>query len=200
MKIKRVGIDIDGVVADYLAVAIPMVAEHYGLTPDLSNTTYILESVFGLTEDTFPKDFKKVLYEDNHLFAKLPLLETNIQLLNRRIFMHKSFQHDYNTKVYFITSRPRTPIIMEDTLTWIQKHEFHFDDVFFVKDKAGLCRALRIDVIIEDEPRNIEALSKTDTKVVIRDQPWNKEIEETDNLKRVFNWQQALETTKEFLL
>ena len=200
MKIKRVGIDFDGTVANFMAGAAPLFAEHYGLTPDLTKGAYSIEEVFGLPKGGAPPDMRDVLYDQLHLFANLPLLEEDIHLLPRRIYLQMAIQHKINTKIYFITARPGTPTIIADSISWAQKHHFYFDDVFFVDDKSSLCQAIGIDVMIDDEPRQVESLLETNTKVVLPDQPWNRDVPDSDNLKRVFNWREALEATKEFMI
>ena len=59
---------------------------------------------------------------------------------------------------------------------------------------------MEIDVMIEDEIGQVNSILKTNTKIVLRDQPWNKDIPDSKQLKRVFNWREALEATKEFLI
>ena len=200
MKIKRVGIDLDNTVADYLSAAAPLLKEHYGLVPDFTIPTHKIEDVFGITSETRPPDMRKKLYEDLHLFRNLFLLEPDIHKLPQRIFLQMAMQHQVNTKIYFITARTPTPTIVEDTIEWLSKHQFHFDDIFFVGDKAALCEMMHIDVMIEDEPFQANKIVETETKVVLRDQPWNREVPSSDNLVRVFNWRHALEATKEFMI
>ena len=97
MKIKRVGIDFDGTVANFMKGAIPLFAEHYGLVPDLTKSSYSIEEVFGLPEGGAPPDMRDVLYDQLHMFADLPLLEEDGHMLPRRIYLQMAINHEINT-------------------------------------------------------------------------------------------------------
>ena len=81
-KIQRVGIDLDGTVADYLQGAIPLLKKHYGLEPNFTKPVYTIEEVFGLTDQTRPPNMRELLYEELHLFRYLPMLEEDIPQLS----------------------------------------------------------------------------------------------------------------------
>lgn len=200
MKIKRIGIDLDNTVADFMSGAAPLIEEHYGLKPDLTKEAYSIVEVFGITKGELPPGMKDKLYEGLHLFNNLPLLEKDINLLPRRIYLQMAIPHQIDTKIYFITARPASPIVMEDTIHWLEKNHFYFDDVFFVEDKLRLCQDMKIDVMLDDEKRQVVGLAAAGINVVLRDQPWNRQVSSTKNLVRVFNWRESLEATKEFLI
>ena len=84
-RIKRVGIDLDGTVADYMAGAIPLLQLHYGLVPDFTKSSYTVEGVFGLTKETRPEGMRELLYEELHLFRQLPKLEEDTEQLTSSV-------------------------------------------------------------------------------------------------------------------
>ena len=192
---KRVGIDLDSTVADYLHGAIPLLKEHYGLEPDYSKPSYTIEEVFGLTEQTRPPNMREHLYEDLHLFRHLPMLERDTYQLTWEI------QRTLGAKVYFITARSHTPVIEEDTLFWLTYNGFTFDDVFFTKDKAQLCHAMKINVMMEDEVKQRVNLITTGIDVVIPNQPWNDLPLPTGpgKITRSDNWREACHAIEEYL-
>lgn len=195
---KRIGIDLDGTVADYMARAIPLLKEHYGLEPDCNIQAYTIEEVFGLTKETMPPNMRKHLYEELHLFRDLPKKEPDIELLTH-LLKRKGY------KVYFITARPAHPVVREDTKYWLDKHEFHYDDIFHVEAKGQLCKLMRIHVMLEDERMQIDNLQRNKINIVIPDQPWNQELpEDPPGLKRgrtrrVHNWREANAAIEELL-
>ena len=200
MPTKRVGIDLDSTVADYMAGAIPLLKEHYGLIPNYDKPSYTIEEVFGLTKETRPPGMREKLYEDLHLFRNIPVLEENIHLLTHGI-------KDLGAKVYFITARAGTHTIRADTTAWLESNGFEFDDVFFTDEKALLCKQIRIHAMYEDEVGQLVRLQENNINTVIRDQPWNRNLpEDPHHLERkkgrqirVHNWTQALEAMKEYL-
>lgn len=198
-KINRVGIDLDNTVADFMAAAIPLIKKHYGLEPDYSKPVTRIDEVFGVNSKTQLAGFKEVLYEGLNLFRTLPKLEEDIEQLT-----HKLVARDINTKVYIITARPSSQIIVEDTMRWLENHGFKFTDVFFTDDKASICKAADIDVMIEDDLGQVLSLVETNISVVIRDQPWNNggdldPFESKGQVKRVHNWKEMYNATEEYL-
>ena len=107
---KRIGIDCDGCVADYMAGAIPVLKEKYGLEPDYKVEAYTIEEVFGLTQETRPPDMRQTLYIEDNLFAKLPVLEEGNKELTSQLWA--SLGPDL--KIYFVTARDNHPVIMRD--------------------------------------------------------------------------------------
>lgn len=199
LKIQRVGIDLDNTVADFLTTAIPLLKEHYGLEPDFNKVVYKIEEVFGLTQETRLSDIQETLYEGLHLFRDLPKLEKNIEQLT-----HKLISREINTKIYIITSRTPSKIIVDDTLHWLHSNNFKFTDIFFTDNKTNLCKIIGIDVMIEDEVGQTLSLAKENINVVIRDHPWNRHnilipFEKQRIIKRQDNWQNMLYETEEFL-
>lgn len=186
---KRVGIDLDGTVADYLHGAVPLLKKHYGLEPDFTKPSYTIEEVFGLTEETIPPNMREHLYEDLHLFRHLPTLECDTNQLSWKI------QRILGAKVYFITARNQTPVIETDTLFWLVFNGFTFDDVFFTEDKVQLCQAMKINVMVEDQVKQLVNLITAGIDVVIPNQPWNDvslpvgpgRITRTDNWRKIFS-------------
>lgn len=200
-KICRVGIDLDGTVANYMLGVIPLIKKHYGLDPVYNPKAYHMDEIFELTAEMNPKSMRKRLYEEFHLFQHLPKSEKDIELLTNNL-------HDLGFKVYIVTARAGTPIIKEDTRIWLDKYNFYYDDIFHVEEKANLCKLMRIHVMIEDEVAQILSLQKEKVNVVIPDQLWNQHITEDPHhierkkgrLIRVTNWREALTAVKEFLL
>jgi len=198
-KIQRIGIDIDNTIADFMAVATPLLKEHFNLEPDFSKPVYRIEEVFGIDPKARPPGLKEMLYEGLNLFRNLPKLEEDIEQLT-----HKLISRDIDTNVYMITARTPSQIIVEDTMAWLETNGFKFTDVFFTNDKAGICKAAGIDVMIEDELGQVLSLVEINVSVVVRDQPWNssgmlEHFENKGQVKRAYNWQQMYNATEEFL-
>lgn len=199
---RRIGIDLDGTVADYMAGAIPALKHHYGLEPDFNVQAYTIEEVFGLTKETRPPNMRQTLYVEGNLFARLPQLEVDNNLLT--LFLRKELGPDL--KIYFVTARDNHPVIMKDTRYWLSQNTETFDDAFHVQDKAGFCKMAGIQVMIEDEVRQIVGLLEAGIDVIMRDQPWNQHLpadphgleDQKGRLTRVHNWREMVEVAKEY--
>lgn len=196
-QIRRVGIDIDNTIADFMSAAVPLLKEHYGLDPDFNKTVCSIEEIFGINPKARPPGLREFLYEELHLFRNLPKLDEDIEQLT-----HQLSEQDVN--IYMITARSPSQVIVEDTMHWLHNHGFKFTDIFFTSDKADLCEVMNIDVMLEDELGQVLSLIKANINVVIRNQPWNNcealdYYETKGRIKRASNWRDMLEATKEFL-
>jgi uncharacterized HAD superfamily protein len=194
-KIQRVGIDLDGTTVDYIHGIAPLLKEHYGLEPDFSKPVMRIEEVFGLTRETRPPRMREHLYDDLHGFRSLPPLEPDIGNLSWELF-----QLEQRTEIYIITARHPSETIVDDTLTWLDKHNFIYTDVFFTEDKALLCETMGISVMFEDEPLQTRQLTSHNIPVVMRNQPWNSSVDDHPLIRRADDWKGMLEAAKEYLL
>ena len=199
--IQRIGIDLDNTVADYMRGAIPLMREHYNLVPDYTLQATTVEEVFGLTKGTRPPNMRQHLYEDLHLFRQLPKLESDVEQLTHALYQRPG------RKIYFITARSAAPVIIEDTIFWLHTNGFVFDDIFFVENKAELCKMMKIDVMVEDEVGQLLNLRRAGIDVVVPNRLWNQNLpsdphhieREQGRLARVGNWREALTAIEEFL-
>lgn len=198
---RRIGIDLDGTVADYMAGAIPALKRHYGLEPNFAVEAYTIEEVFGLTTETRPPNMRQTLYIEDNLFARLPQLETDDH------FLTSTLRRELGPiNIYFVTARDNHPVIMSDTRHWLEQNTDTFDDAFHVQDKAEFCRMAGIQVMIEDEVRQIVGLLDAGIDVIMRDQPWNQHLpadphgleDRKGRLTRVHNWREMVEVAKEY--
>ncbi len=193
-QIQRVGIDLDGTIVDYIHGIAPLMKEHYGLEPDFSKSAYRIEEIFGLTEETRPPGMREHLYEDLHGFRNLPPLEEDISELAWELLVLER-----RSETYIITARNASETIISDTLDWLYDHSFNYTDAFFFKDKALLCEIMEIDVMLEDESQQIGQLINRNIPVVMRNQPWNGDVDDHPLIKRVDDWRGMLKAVKEFL-
>jgi uncharacterized HAD superfamily protein len=75
---------------------------------------------------------------------------------------------------------------------WLKRRKIPYDDIFFcdehrsVRDKTRACEKFGIDVMIEDKPENVTALSKT-TKVICFGCAYNRGCG-GENIARAADW------------
>lgn len=198
---KRIGIDLDGTVANFVAGILPLLKEYYGLEPSCEDIkTNRVDEILDITPEMWFPKMRKHLYKDLHLFRNLPKKEPDIELLTQ-LLKRKEY------KVYIITGRPGDPIIRKDTKDWLDEHGFNYDDIFHVKDKGELCKLMRVHVMLEDEVPHINNLQLNKINVVVPDQPWNQHLPGDPNrferkrgrVRRVYNWHQASDAVEGLL-
>ncbi|MEA1909825.1 MAG: hypothetical protein U9M89_02285 [Patescibacteria group bacterium] len=116
-----------------------------------------------------------------------------------------SKQHD----LYLVTARQN--VVQEKTHDWISRNfaglfkGILFGNHYPIDGASGLskgeiCKNIGCGVIVDDNPQHIEALVENNIKVIILDKPWNKEIQETENVKRAYSWGDATKYIESFLV
>jgi len=199
--------DLDGTVCEFLHGAAPLVTKIFGLQPDFNNlytppefytTSKLMDDVFSLPAGTFKKEMEPFLVNEMRLFKNLPRLEEDNYLLTRMLYNHFT-----DLKLYFITARDPDPLPVADTYYWVNNNGYEYDEVFHIENKASFCSYMGINLMIEDEPRQIIPLYQNGVNVIIMNQPWNDHIEEVKNkpvqLRRAYNWQDVFSLCKEIL-
>ena len=73
------------------------------------------------------------------------------------------------------TDRRWYPSIDKDTMHWLRNYNLAYNEIYFVKgtEKDEFCKAHKIDLAIEDNPKNIEEISKV-CPVITIDWPYNR--------------------------
>ena len=103
-------------------------------------------------------------------------------------------------QLYVITSRWKE--FREKTIFWLNNHfgENFFDKILIYNDKyekkckAEVAKEYGVDILIDDAPKFALGAVKNGIYVLLMNHPWNQDIKNTKNLKRVYNW---LEIKKE---
>lgn len=103
---------------------------------------------------------------------------------------------DNNNEIYIITARKNNDEWLpnklrenteEVTIKWLKKNGIVYDKICFdSKDKAKVCEELDIDIMIEDDPHNIDMLLNA-TKVFIFDTLYNR-FDKYKDVIRVYSW------------
>lgn len=168
----RIGIDIDGVLADFnscytglmrdiLKLKVPMVSTDY---PDQWN----YHRALGVTEDQ-----ERILFnimEHQREWVKLR------HYADVPGFANWYATNLYNHDIYFITSRPDGASLKEQTESWLAK-ELSFSPrpltVLMASDKGRVAKALKLDYFIEDKPETLDSMPEGVTCFLV-DRPWNR--------------------------
>jgi uncharacterized HAD superfamily protein len=103
-------------------------------------------------------------------------------------------------KLYIITARGER--LKDKTIKWLNNllGDDVFEDLIFVEYgienhpcKAEICREHGINLLIDDHPKHALNAVKVGTKVFLYSCPWNLDIEDSENLKRVSSWNEIYE-------
>lgn len=185
----KIGIDIDGVLADIARFTID-----YGtkfrydnhICSAVIDDEYDEAKALGLTLEQAEKFWNMYL---GFYATKYPARDFASEIIHKLKEKHE---------IYIITARneeglpPETYGQMQDMVKqWLIDNKIEYDKLIFTTgSKLPCCIENKIDVMIEDSPRNIEDIS-TKVPVLCFDNPYNKKIE-GENITRVYSWYDVL--------
>lgn len=160
----RLGIDLDGVVADFNAGWMRLYNEDFNsdLKPEMVQTW---DAFVSLTKFNSSREFWEWARRDGRagIFRHLPLFPDALQSLGRLSNDHK---------IVIITTKP--PWAVPETYAWIADNRLPTNEVHITAKKWEI----DCDVYLDDGPHNLEALvAKRPDRTVCRFvRPWNDPV------------------------
>jgi len=177
------GVDLDGVCADFTAGLRRIAAEWLGVsehsltpTPSYNYPEWNLEASGG-----FEALYRYAVTRRDLLRDLPPVPGASLAL--RRLWTKKLVRIRIITYRLYFEFFHRVAI--SQTVEWLDHHDFPYWDLCFMKDKA----AVGADLYIEDSPGNVEALRAAGKKVVVFINSTNRHLEEP----RAENWEKVEE-------
>jgi len=130
-------------------------------------------------------------------FANLPVMPGAKEFIEKLAQEHE---------LYIVTARQY--IAEATTYTWLEQNfPSVFRGVLFANHysmdgspaltKGELCRQVGCELIIDDDGRHLDSLTKHGIKAVIIDKPWNQGHKLPVGATRVYNWDEALQAVEQ---
>ncbi len=175
------GVDLDGVCADYTAGLRRVVADDRGVAPeDLPLERSWGFEEWGLDAAEFERLHRKAVNEER-ILATLPVIEGCADALWRL--------SDAGIWIRIITHRLYTnwshQSAVADTVSWLDAASVPYRDLCFLGAKPQV----EADLYIDDAPHNVKALRQAGNDVIVFTQPYNTGI----GGLRANNWIEAEE-------
>lgn len=190
----RIGIDIDGVLTDEHRFIIDNGTKFFNemnIPYVFHNDIYDSKEVFEVTEEQYNLFWDKYLLDYSINFEIRPYASEIIKKLN-----------DENNKIFIITARSFTTYENENkekmqkiVKDWLSKNNVVYNQIIFSEEKAKVCKKLGIDIMIEDKPENVIAVSK-EIPVLCYDHPYNSSLK-NENIFRCYSWYDIYSKIKE---
>ncbi len=192
MTIKRIGIDLDEVLADFVPSYINFHNLNFGTKIELASfTSFDLSEVYKTSREEVEIRVRKFYKSEE--FHNLKPVRGAITAVKK---LSKKFE------LFIITSRPE--IVSESTLYWIKKHftkqfkkiHFAFNPYLkssYLKKKSDIAKLLNVDLFIEDNLDFATSVAKSGIKVLLFNRLWNQAKSLHPNITRVSSWKDILE-------
>jgi uncharacterized HAD superfamily protein len=154
----RIGVDLDGVVFNYVDAirSYLWLSEHEAPDP----FKWELWECWGMTEDAFWAEAHEA-YEQHLFFKGSPYPGAIEALCDLTMLGHT---------LHIITARAH-PVGQRDTEAWLDSYDVPYDSLTFASDKT--CQP--VDAFIEDNLHNAEKLVEHGVKAFLLDRPWNQD-------------------------
>jgi 5'(3')-deoxyribonucleotidase len=184
----RVGVDIDGVLADFNSAFIALIVKHTG--KDL-----FPPRPFDIPIWNYPQHFGYTDAEVNECFdlvKKDSMFWLNLRPYAGTYDVLRGLYFDY---LYFITDRPGVDTKYQSE-EWLKEHGLEDTPTVLVSPNKGLlAKCLKLDYYIDDKVENcIDVLQQSpDTKCYMQARTWNHPVR---GVTRVFNMYEFLEGIK----
>jgi 5'(3')-deoxyribonucleotidase len=177
------GVDLDGVVADFYGGLRPIAAEWLGV--DIANLPELV--TWGLPEWGIPdapggyEALHRFAVTQRDLFRIIPpvpgapaaLRRLSVEKVRIRIITHRFFINYFHQ------------VAARQTIEWLDYHDVPYSDLCFMKEKA----AVGADLYIEDSPPNIRLLRGEALPTIVFTNSTNAELDGP----RADTWAQAVE-------
>ncbi|HET6147652.1 MAG TPA: 5'-nucleotidase [Polyangia bacterium] len=163
------GVDLDGVVANFYAGLLPIAAEWLGVPAG----SLPVEVSYGLTEWGLDaaggyEDLHRFAVVQRELFRKLEPMPGAAAALRRisqrgvriRIITHRLFIKYFHEEA------------VTQTTAWLEHHGIPYWDLCFMKDKA----AVGADLYVEDSPENVAALRADGHETIVFRNSTNRQL------------------------
>lgn len=185
----RIGIDVDGVLRDFVTALLDVMHEHY---PEYLNSKIDYRSLYSKNRadsltisnwklsDNFNCSEKKIKDIYQNKFKKEILIDA--MEFNNETSILNDWMKESNHMFFAVTSQG--PTMRCPTLKWFDKYDINFDGVIFTKGKDKCLHG--IDILIDDSPVNLSAWSDyrgNDSGYLLVDRPYNYFIDATHRIK-----------------
>jgi len=153
------GVDLDGVVADFIQGMKPIAADWLGVNPaDLTDSVSYGFAEWKLGGKRGYDDLHRYALKERKLFENLEPIPGAAAVLRR--LSRKGIRIRIITHRLYIPWFHRQAVIQ--TVEWLEKHGIPYWDLCFMAKKSSV----EADAYVEDSPENIELLRKAGRQVI----------------------------------
>jgi uncharacterized protein len=172
----RIGIDIDGVISNFVGAFIPLAERQYGISlRDKDIYVHDLYLVLGVREEEAMGLIRQAIESDPQPYEGA--IETLRELCERH-------------HVILMTARPKD--LMSVTTDWLTRWKVSFHDLIHLDEGLKHEADLGLDLIVDDHLREAFGFIDKVPHIVIFDRPWNHTLNLGRLFERVTDWNELL--------
>lgn len=177
----KIAVDVDGVLLDLMVTYCDIYNELYQTNykkQDVNRWDFFVE--WEISEKKAFEIFHGI-YEDT---SDVPLIDTNA------LKVLKGLNNAHHVDIVSARTQKYRSQLKEKLASHGIKEGIHYENLILVSDKPyNIKLHLNYDLYIDDNPHLAAAVRKQNNKILLLyDQPWNRGINEQENIIRVKNW------------
>lgn len=182
-KKVKVALDFDGVLVDIIPILLDEIEKAYGkkYTKEEVTSWGIFYNEWGIKEGKLWRLFDRA----GERIEEYPIID---EFAESVIFLLK---HEYDLEIDVVTSDPASEEMIDKKLQTLGFTEKHIDNLVCLGATHNKAE-LDYDVYIDDNPNLCKKLKEHQIQFLY-DQPWNKHIENTKNVFRIYSFTDLLE-------
>ncbi len=187
-----IAFDIDDVLLDLIPALARFHNDKYGTTLIKEDFhSYRFNEVLGGTDEEAIKKVWEFL--DNPLFAQVPPMKDSVEVVKELAKKHKLISITSRHRKYEDLTRRLIGQHFPNCIDSIYFSRNNYIDFGNNKRKVDYCLELNVRTLVEDSLEYAMECRAAGIDVLLLDQPWNRN---SDDAKRVMNWQEILEYFK----
>lgn len=176
----KIGIDIDGVIADFVDEFNKIIYNKYDFKLRESDIyVHDIYLVLGITLE----DSLEIIYET---------LQRNLKMVAKAKNSIKKLNKDH--EIYILTARDKK--FTRKTLDWLDDKSIPYDEILFLNEGEKFQCKEKFDVIIEDCLKDAINWRKKVKYVILYDRPWNQTLDIKNLLIHLKNWDEIVQFIK----
>lgn len=185
MKRLIIGLDIDGVIIDYIHSILPLLCEIIGGTVRYEDIIHpALTKFLNIDDKTAAYIWEQILGTD--LLQSAPPISGAIEGLEIL----------GNHEIWLITGRPTS--LQDLTVSWLNDNGIKYDRIEFDSGKTvgKLSLERQCNVFVEDQLEVADMLANSGIFTLLFNQPWNQTPQLPEKCRRVYDWRQVVAEVK----
>jgi len=179
MRKIKIGVDVEGVLADIHTPFLEKVSKTYKIDANLDEITNWNWGILGkklkkkgVEVDNFYMEWSSKYWEN--CWKEISLVEKDSPSILKEL--------KRIAKIYIVTHRRN----VESVRNWLNYQAIEHDGLIYVEYGVPKLEVIDVDLLVDDNP----ALSTSATRrrrLLLYDRPWNREVKENEWVKRIYS-------------
>jgi 5'(3')-deoxyribonucleotidase len=179
MRKIKIGIDVEGVLADIHTLFLEEISKFYQIDAKL-------EEITDWEWEILTEKLKEKCIDVGNLYMKwsseywkkrwkeIPLIEKDSPSILKELRK--------TSKIYIVTHRKN----IESVKKWLDYQGFEHDGLIYVQYGVSKLEAVDVCLLVDDNP-TLSTSANYRKKLLLYDRPWNREVKENDWIKRIYS-------------